>query len=1344
MGRLARGMTVLALLFFFGFFGPALAQEVSDVPPSLAAWRGWVLAGAGDKLCPTLGNAADTRLCLFPSNLSLTLDATGADVSFRMRLFIPQAVALPSGKDVIVAGMTADAKPVAVADRDGTPIVWLPAGEHTLSGRLAWDTMPESLRLPPDVGLVRVRRGGQDLPVVLGPGGEVRLGGESAVKTVENREDVRVFRLVADGVPVTVTTRYQLAVSGLARTIVLAGAVPPGAVPLGITTPSPATLGPDGSLSLDAGPGRYAVEVLSRYPGRLESVGPAACPYGREIWSFAASRSLREVRPEGAPAIDPQTVDVPQEWRGYPAFAIEPGASLALRELGRGAPVGRDSLTLTRELWLDFSGKGLTSRDGITGENRTAWTLTMLPPGELGRVTLAGRDQPLVLLGKDKLAGVELRESRLRMAAEARYPVVSARLPATGYDREFEKITTSLHLPPGWRLLAANGPDRVWGAMLSGWSLLDLFCIFLLAMAGAVLAGRPAGIVLGALLLLTWHEPDAPTFCWIFVLAGLGLLRVTGQGGRLAGSAMARRWAVLLAGLAFLALIVLAVPFAVTQLRQAVAPQIDSPERAHPAVLAMRDTEAMAPPPAPSVAPRAMSAKGRSAAPQNAVSEEKPLDFDPDAVIQTGPGLPTWHWRTVELAWNGPVSPGQTFRLILLPPFVVSGLAILRVALLGLVLWLVGGKAKGLRRAGASSVLAGCAVLLVTASGTAWAQGYPSSELLEELASRLTAAPQCAPHCLGSSALELAAGNGRLRLVSTVDAAARSVAPLPVVSENWRPDTVQVDGAPAAGLTRQDGGLKVLLEPGRHSVVQEGPIPDALAFSVELPLAPGRILANAPGYRVRRLAGSEGRAAVLECVRAEKATAGPPRTGGSRLPAFFEVHRTLDFGLPWSVTTEVVRRSPDGDAATVAVPLLPGEQPDIAEATVKDGQALVSFMPGVARLSWHSRLPAVSRLTLAAPTDLPLAETWTLAAAPFYDVTFAGLAPTARLGAGGTWQPQFMPWPGEKLTVDVTRPEPAPGAVCTLEKALLTTRQGAQSRDVTVSLTYRSAKGGRQSVVLPAGAAVQSLTVAGRETLPTGQNGEVGFSLPPGLTDVAVRFRETVPLGLMTRTPSVDLRLPAVNVVSRLELPHGRWLLAAHGATPMGPVVLFWGWLLAVLAVGWALSLTRLTPLSRRQWLLLSLGLVQAEPVSGIWAVGWLLGLGWRRRFPGDKSGWSFNLVQLALIVLTLAGLFALYETLQSGLLGLPRVQVGGGGSTATSLVWTFDRVAASVPVSWVASVPLLVFRVLMLAWALWLALRLIAWLRWGFDCITEGGFWRPLRMRLTLPGRKTSSDNDK
>ena len=41
-------------------------------------------------------------------------------------------------------------------------------------------------------------------------------------------------------------------------------------------------------------------------------------------------------------------------------------------------------------------------------------------------------------------------------------------------------------------------------------------------------------------------------------------------------------------------------------------------------------------------------------------------------------------------------------------------------------------------------------------------------------------------------------------------------------------------------------------------------------------------------------------------------------------------------------------------------------------------------------------------------------------------------------------------------------------------------------------------------------------------------------------------------------------------------------------------------------------------------------------------------------------------------------------------------------------------------------SAPRLVYRLAMLAWALWLALALLRWLRWGWESFTTGGGWRP------------------
>jgi hypothetical protein len=73
-------------------------------------------------------------------------------------------------------------------------------------------------------------------------------------------------------------------------------------------------------------------------------------------------------------------------------------------------------------------------------------------------------------------------------------------------------------------------------------------------------------------------------------------------------------------------------------------------------------------------------------------------------------------------------------------------------------------------------------------------------------------------------------------------------------------------------------------------------------------------------------------------------------------------------------------------------------------------------------------------------------------------------------------------------------------------------------------------------------------------------------------------------------------------------------------------------------------------------------------------------------------------------------------------------MQITGNGSTAALLRWYHDRAGATLPRTWVVSVPLLVYRLAMLGWALWIAWAVLWWLRWGWVCFSEGGRWRRLR----------------
>jgi hypothetical protein len=76
-------------------------------------------------------------------------------------------------------------------------------------------------------------------------------------------------------------------------------------------------------------------------------------------------------------------------------------------------------------------------------------------------------------------------------------------------------------------------------------------------------------------------------------------------------------------------------------------------------------------------------------------------------------------------------------------------------------------------------------------------------------------------------------------------------------------------------------------------------------------------------------------------------------------------------------------------------------------------------------------------------------------------------------------------------------------------------------------------------------------------------------------------------------------------------------------------------------------------------------------------------------------------------------------------------MQVAGNGSLAGELRWYQDRAGAELPQPGLVSIPILAYRGVMLAWALWLAFALLGWLRWGWAQYTRGELWRG-RRRLT------------
>ncbi len=1417
-----RAMVVVGVCVFCIFFSVnrsvgAEARNAGIVAPEiLADWREWVLHDQQRHFCPAVADDAASRVCAFPSEMAVTMRTGGAAFEMQVHVYARERVQLPQAKDVwpqdvVFTDPVGGTTQALVLEHRGGPSLLLEPGTYRIQGFLPWAEAPEILRLPPGVGVVILTRpdGVEPFPD-LAEDGSLRLATTAPVEErPEDGLEVEIFRLIEDDLPMRVVTLLRLQVSGRARRIELPNVLPADSSPLAVQSPLPLSFAPNDGVFVQARPGRFDLRITSRLPGLVEALGPQPAPHGREFWAFQAHDDLRVVEIHGAPDVDPKTTDLPLEWQRFPAFLVEPEAMVGFKEMHRGAPdAAPDSLEIFRAIWLDFDGGGLTVQDSVHGAIRRNWTLRMLPPGDLGRVSLLGEDQPVVLLGEEPLPGVEIRNGSVSLVAESRYEDFSGELPSTGWDREFDRVSAELRLPPGWRLLTAQGVDGVTQSWISQWTFLDILLCLLIAMLVAVLRSWWLGVLGLLFLLLGYQEPDAPQLVWLFLLGALALVRVFHTQARLADYHTGRRLALALYAVALVVMAVTAVPYIYGQVRTGLFPQLETvpyqylpprpgmvgagaPEmQAMTAPMEMREDQAAEAEPEYGAEYLSKSMR-RAPAPapmkQERAKAPKALMYDPEALVQTGPGLPGWNWRTVSLQWNGPVARGETMQLTLLSPGWGLALAVARVVLLVVVLLLLmdlrpllrGFAASMGKTAPAMTLFVLLSPLLLAAPAVSWATprpeiaqearqqeqrppmqivmgsqlppppdvaeatAFPPAWLLEEYRQRLLNPAPCFPDCLSSPHLAVDVGEQRLRLIYTVHAAGHTLAPLPEISERWQPATVLLNEAPARDLYRDQGRLFCALEPGEHRIVLEGPTPKGLSFQIALPLQSRRGSVTAPGWIVQGLGAAGEIQGSLRLAR-EKADAGGAQAPGEtyRIPPFLHVERSVTMGLQWTVNTVVRRISPPGEPVHLQIPLLPGESVLSEDVKVLDGLAQVQFKPGQQELSWTSSMEQGDSLALRAPSGVPWVETWTLSPSHIWHLEVEGVPAVSVLDDTGNWRPTWRPWPGEGVTLAVSRPRAAPGAAMTIQKAELEMRPGQRLDQNELLLEIRASRGLRHVITLPADAELTGLSASGRDLpLVGGAPGSVEVPIRPGMQEVRISWRQPREGVVRIQPPQVELGHPAVNADVRMHVPQDRWILLTSGGPLLGPAVTYWPYLVAALVFAWILNFLPWTPLRLWQWFVLAVGLSQLSPFPALLAVAWLPLLGLKREHHPREGWFGYDVLQLCLVGLVAIGLFCLYIAVENGLLGMPAMQVEGNGSYGQQLIWSQDRVGSQLPRPVVLTAPLWMFRVLMLAWSLWLAVYLLKWLRWGWDCLCEGELLRKPRSRrsegLPFAGRK-------
>lgn len=588
--------------------------------------------------------------------------------------------------------------------------------------------------------------------------------------------------------------------------------------------------------------------------------------------------------------------------------------------------------------------------------------------------------------------------------------------------------------------------------------------------------------------------------------------------------------------------------------------------------------------------------------------------------------------------------------------------------------------------------------------------------------------------------MAIEASGGAMRLRLEVDAAADAAVPLPGTRSQVDAVDVTVDGQPAKAMARDGSGtLFVALTRGTHQVALTVAMPDRETVQLALPLRPHRVEVVArEGWAVEGVHEDGLADDTLQFTRVRaKSTGASGSLEAGTLPPFVRVERTLRVGLNWQVETRVVRATPTGSAIVLEVPLLPGESVTTADVRVVSGRALVNMGATVSAVSWQSVLEQRSPLTLTAPKDVSWTEVWRSDVSPIWHASYEGFPAVHTQENGGVRIPEWRPWPGEALKVTVARPDGVPGQTLTIDESRLELRPGLRATDAVLTLSIRASRGGEHTLQLPEGSALESVTINGA-TQPIRQEGRrVTLPVVPGQQSVVLAWREDRGVTTVLRASAVDLGASSVNAHVDLTVPSARWVLLAGGPR-LGPAVLFWSFLLVLAVVSFLLGKVDLTPLRAGHWFLLAVGLSQAHVALAALFAGWLLVLGWRARTkdsPADTT--LFNLRQLVLAAWTAVALVVFVVAVYHGLLGAPDMQIAGNGSSGAKLLWYADRSDPQLPIPWMVSVPLLVYRAAMLGWALWIAIALLKWLRWGFQAFTAGGGWKrsPPRMAMAMAG---------
>ncbi|MCB0311540.1 MAG: hypothetical protein KDD42_09905, partial [Bdellovibrionales bacterium] len=456
---------------------------------------------------------------------------------------------------------------------------------------------------------------------------------------------------------------------------------------------------------------------------------------------------------------------------------------------------------------------------------------------------------------------------------------------------------------------------------------------------------------------------------------------------------------------------------------------------------------------------------------------------------------------------------------------------------------------------------------------------------------------------------------------------------------------VQLDGKPSS-ITRRDAAdiLWIRIPEGTHTITARGTFINQDVIQLSFGKEPGHVRIVAPSWQVDGIDRFGNTKGSIQLVR--KQTTPRSTEKSARIPTstflsdWFIASRNITLAVDWTISTVLERKGDLRKPASMRLPLLEGESIISEGVTVENGEVVAAFDRGARFFQFESNLKKRESLQLDAPQRNRLSEQWTISCSAIWSCNIDGIAPTSVFDS--TRQSfRFDPFPGEKVSIAVSRPKGADGSSLTLDQSQLNWVPGSRMLEGTLNFSARSTSSNAVKLVLPKDAKLGRVEIDGQEQFIGVQDQTLRLPLTPGSHRATATWQQPFDMSVFVTLPQIAIDPAPANQNISVQVPASRWLIATGGPN-WGPVILFWSKLCVIIIFAILLARIPEIPLRAVHWALLGLGLASLEIWFMIIPVSWFLLNSWRKRSTLN-SRWAFNSVQVLLVCVTFLSLVILY-----------------------------------------------------------------------------------------------------